>query len=219
VSERNRIAAAYDAYSADPGKRRAWDIANPGNAAIRDEVAAAMLPLVPEQGALLDAGCGNGWWLERLVAAGVAPARLHGVELLAQRIHNAAARVPGASLEVADVRALPYGDGSFAAVFLLTVLSSMADPRAGIADAWRVLAPGGRLVVWEPRMPNPLNRSTRLITPALLRDVTGAEPAVRTLTLLPSLARRLGPRAATWYPRLAAVRVLRTHRLASLDRP
>jgi SAM-dependent methyltransferase len=198
---------------------RKWRADNPGNAAIRDEVAAAMLPLVPPSGEILDAGCGNGWWLARLRDAGVAPKRLHGIELLEARARHAAAHVPGASVAAGDVRALPYGDGRFAAVFMLTVLSSMADPRAGIAEAWRVLAPGGVLVVWEPRVPNPLNRDTRLVGAGLLRDVTGAEPAARTLTLVPALARRLGPLTLAWYPRLAAVPMLRTHRLTSLSRP
>jgi ubiquinone/menaquinone biosynthesis C-methylase UbiE len=198
---------------------RKWRADNPGNAAIRDEVAAAMLPLVPPSGEILDAGCGNGWWLARLRDAGVAPARLHGIELLEARARHAAALVGGASVQAGDVRALPYADERFGAVFMLTVLSSMADPRPAIAEAWRVLAPGGALVVWEPRVPNPFNRETKVVSRGLLREVTGAEPAARTLTLVPALARHLGPLTGAWYPRLAAVPVLRTHRLTSLSRP
>jgi SAM-dependent methyltransferase len=198
---------------------RKWSADNPGNQAIRDEVAAAMLQLVPCEGELLDAGCGMGWWLARLLAAGVPGERLQGLELDPRRAAGAAARAPGATVVEGDLRALPYEDGRFARVFLLTVLSSMDDARRGIGEAWRVLAPGGTLVVWEPRVPNPLNRDTRLVTRALLRDATGAEPRERTLTLLPALARRLGPLTPAWYPRLAAVPALRTHRLASLDRP
>ena len=40
-----------------------WDIANPGNRAIREELASAMLEAlggVPTDGELLDAGCGTG---------------------------------------------------------------------------------------------------------------------------------------------------------------
>jgi SAM-dependent methyltransferase len=198
---------------------RKWRADNPGNIAIRGEVAAAMLPLVPGDGELLDAGCGTGWWLERLLAAGVAPERLHGLELDPGRVAAARVRAPGSTVVEGDLRALPYADGRFAGVFLLTVLSSTEDPRSAAAEAWRVLAPGGVLVVWEPRVPNPLNRRTRVVDRTLLREVTGAEADGRTLTLVPALARRLGPLTAAWYPRLAALPPLRTHRLASLKRP
>ena len=40
-------------------------------------------------------------------------------------------------------------DGSFGAVTLVFVLHHMADPPAGIRAAWRVLRPGGRLLVAE----------------------------------------------------------------------
>ena len=41
------------------------------------------------------------------------------------------------------------GDGSFGAVTLVFVLHHMADPVAGLRVAWRVLRPGGRLLVAE----------------------------------------------------------------------
>jgi hypothetical protein len=79
-----------------------------------------------------------------------------------------------------------------------------------------VLAPGGRLVVWEPRVPTLGNRVTRLVRPAELEGATGVVAARRSLTVAPPLARRLGPR---WYARLARVPALRTHRLLVLERP
>jgi SAM-dependent methyltransferase len=195
-----------------------WSAANPGNRAIRDEVAAAMLqaaaPALRGGGDLLDAGCGHGWWLERLIGAGVAPERLHGIDRDVERVVGARRRAPGASVVQGDLRALPYGPGRFGAVFLLTVLSSVDGPERAVAEAWRVLAPGGLLVVWEPRVPNPLNRATTLVRPAVVARVAGPPSASRTLTVLPWLARRLGGA----YPRLARVRALRTHRLTVWER-
>jgi len=205
----------YAGYRADAGRRRAWDARNPGNIAIREELVRSLLELVPQaitaEGLLLDAGCGTGWWLERLLVQGVEPGRLAGVELLAERASAAAARVPGARIERADVRRLPLPDGSCSLVTLLTVLSSLgsaADTRAALLEARRVLAPGGVVAVWEPRWPT-LNRHTRLVRLAELRATLGRDLEVRTITLAPPLARRAG----RLYGSLARVGPLRSHRL------
>ncbi len=194
--EPDRVADVYAGYGSSARKRRAWDAANPGNAAIRDQLAdTALAAIGGAEGDLLDAGCGTGWWLARLRASGVAAERLHGLDVLAARAEAAAAAVPGADVRTGDVRALPYEDGRFAAVFLFTVLSSLAgqsDVAAAVAEARRVLAPGGALVVWEPRVPNPLNRHTRLVRAREL----GPGVESRTLTPLPWLIRR-APRGCT----------------------
>jgi SAM-dependent methyltransferase len=219
-AEQERIARVYAGYGSDRRRRRAWDARNPGNLAIREELAQATLELVPEAisggGVLLDAGCGTGWWLERLLAEGVAPQRLTGVELLPERARAAAVRVAGARVEQGDLRRLALADGSCSLVTLFTVLSSMGSPdeaRAALVEARRVLAPAGAVVIWEPRWPT-LNRHTRLVGLAELRVVLGARLAVRTITLAPPLARRAG----RLYGPLARVRPLRSHRLV-LARP
>jgi SAM-dependent methyltransferase len=207
------------------GRRRAWDAANPGNAAIREELAAALLdaaaPALLGGSELLDAGCGTGWWLQRLLAAGAAAERLHGLERDPARVAAARARAAGAAVVEGDVGALPYEDGRFGAVFLVSVLSSLdrAATAGAAREAWRVLAPGGRLVVWEPRVPTPLNRSTHLVRTGVLDATLGARAVTRSITVAPPLARRLGGRAARWYPRLAALGPLRTHRLGVWTRP
>jgi ubiquinone/menaquinone biosynthesis C-methylase UbiE len=193
---------------------RKWSAANPGNRAIRHELTGAMLALVPGAAApgarVLDAGCGTGWWLRALADCGAAD--LHGIDVDAGRVAAARAAVPGADVRVGDVRALPYGDGRFDAVFLLTVLSSLPATSAAMREALRVLAPGGRLVIWEPRVPTP-NRATRLVRRRELRAVAGPPSAEVALTLLPPLARRLGRATDRLYHPLARVPLLRTHRL------
>jgi ubiquinone/menaquinone biosynthesis C-methylase UbiE len=195
-------------------KRHAWSAANLGNQAIRRELVAAVLALFPSALApgarLLDAGCGSGWWLRELAERGAA--RLHGVDLSPERVEAAAAAVPVADVRVGDVRALPFGDGSFDGLFLFTVLSSLPSTATALREALRVLASGGRLVIWEPRLPT-ANRDTRLVTRAELRAVAGPPAAERSLTLLPPLARRLGRATERLYEPLARLAPLRTHRL------
>jgi SAM-dependent methyltransferase len=210
--------AARAAVAAGPRKRRAWSTDNAGNRAIREELTRAALRAggLAGGGPVLDAGCGTGWWLARLAEAGVDTSRLHGTELLPERAAAAQAACPGADVRIGDITDLPYDDAVFEAVYLLTVLSSLpgrAEVRQAVGECWRVLAPGGRLIVWEPRIPSPLNARTGLVRRGDLARVTGVRPGGSSLTLAPPLARRLGRHTARWYPRLARVPLLRTHAL------
>jgi SAM-dependent methyltransferase len=206
-----------------PTHRRAWSAANPGNRAAREELLGAIRraagPLLCGGGDLLDCGCGNGWLLEALVAAGVASERLHGADADADRVAAAARRVPGAAVILADAGGLPYPDRSFAAVFQIVSLSSMggAEPaRAALAESRRVLAPGGLLLVYEPRLPNPLNRRTRRLRHSDLEAAGLAIAESSSLTLLPPLGRRLGRLTPALHPRLSRLPPLRSHRLLAL---
>lgn len=218
MSERDRLRHVFAGYARSARRRRAWRADNPGNVAIRDELTGAVLDLAPEAisggGPILDVGCGTGWWLAALAGRGADPGRLHGIELLEERAQAAAARVPGAAIAVGDATRLPYRDGEFALVTLFLVLSSMrreTDVRAALGEARRVLARGGALAVWEPRVPNPLNRATRVVRRSTLRGALGNPSAVRSVTLAPMVARRSG---AVAYGALARLPWLRTHRLA-----
>lgn len=219
---RERVRDAYRAYATDDRKRRAWDARNPGNVIMRAEVLERILEESAAQRAadaqVLDVGCGAGWWLAQLALAGVPAQRLHGVDLIAERIERARLAVPGARVEVADATALPFEDGRFGVVLLLTTLSSAGGParsRELLMDARRVLAPGGVLIVYEPRLPNPRNPRTHRIARRALRTRAGDEVRHEAITLLPPIARRLGERGR----RLARVRALRSHRLTVIRAP
>lgn len=219
--ERRRVSDAYRGYADSPRKRRSWSAANAGNRAIRDELAAAIVALAGSElhggGALLDVGCGTGWWLERLAGDPSVTGPLHGVELLADRAAAARRRVPDATIAEGDARVLAYEAGRFTVVTLLTVLSSLAGPYdvgRALGEAARVLHPRGALIVWEPRIATPANRRTLRVDPAMLQAaLPGFGLQMRAVTLLPPLARRLGRATPVAYPRLAAVALLRTHRL------
>ena len=45
---------------------------------------------------------------------------------------------------------LPFGDGVFERVIVVDAFHHLADQRASLLELWRVLAPGGRLVIEEP---------------------------------------------------------------------
>ncbi len=51
---------------------------------------------------------------------------------------------------VADAHQLPFADASFENIVMLDVLHHLAYPRAFLAEALKILKPGGRLIIIEP---------------------------------------------------------------------
>lgn len=87
-------------------------------------------------------------WLEVGVGTGRFAAALHideGIDPSAPMLALAARR--GISVRVGLGEALPYPDGSFGAVVLVTTLCFVSQPALVLAEARRVLRAGGRLVV------------------------------------------------------------------------
>jgi SAM-dependent methyltransferase len=226
--EAARIAAVYRCYEESADRQAAWDPANPGNRAMAAELDEALVAVLDRAGAaprgtghVLDLGCGRGRLLRALLAHGAPPDRLHGVDLLADRVEDARARLPGVDVRHGDGRVLPFGDQSMAAVVMCTVLSSVPEAAvraALVAEALRVLVPGGVLAVYDLRIRSVRNGAVRPVGPAALAALAPeCEIRSRSITLAPPIARRLGRATGRLYPALASVPVLRTHVLAELS--
>jgi len=122
-----------------------------------DRIAAALWPDGrPETGsALLELGCGPGFYARRL-AARFAELRVIGLDRSAAQLERARTRLHGEGLgncrfDLGDATALPYPDASIDAVVSARLLATVDHPGRVIAEAHRVLRPGGRLFVAEPR--------------------------------------------------------------------
>lgn len=96
---------------------------------------------------LLDIGCGPGTLAKRLVADGAA---VTGIDPGAAALETARAAVPGARFEAASAEALPFPAAHFDGAVMFNALHHVPDPAAALAEAARVLVPGGLLVVVEP---------------------------------------------------------------------
>jgi SAM-dependent methyltransferase len=94
---------------------------------------------------ILDAGCGVGMYTEQFRR--FSP-RVTGVEVDPAVAAQAAARLPG--IVLAPAEALPFADGSFDVVFSHEVIEHVTDDVAAAAEMARVLAPGGRIVMFCP---------------------------------------------------------------------
>src|SRR5262245_37404584 len=97
------------------------------------------------RGRTLDLGCGTGRNLP-LYARDVRPI---GVDPAADSLARARRRAPGALLVRASAEALPFRDGVFDTVVAGLVLCSVSDPPRALAEARRVLRPGGELRALE----------------------------------------------------------------------
>jgi 23S rRNA (guanine745-N1)-methyltransferase len=121
-----RSRAPGDTAEAVAARRRVWS-------------AAAMPPLSVPGNAVLDVGCGDGYWLSSIDA----PERV-GIDISVPAIEAAAKRHPDCFWIVANAdRFIPYSDASFDAVLSITA-------RMNDAEFRRVLRDDGRLLVAVP---------------------------------------------------------------------
>lgn len=100
-------------------------------------------------GDLIDIGTGTGRMIELL--GGSATTAL-GIDLSPEMLRIARAKIEAAGIERAQVRqadmyALPVADGAADTVILHQVLHYAQEPADAIAEATRILGPGGRLLV------------------------------------------------------------------------
>jgi ubiquinone/menaquinone biosynthesis C-methylase UbiE len=111
---------------------------------------------------------------------------------------------------------LPLPGEQFDVVLLFTVLSSIDDAhrvRRVLEEAKRVAAPGGVILIYEPRVRNPMNPAVSRVSRRQIAATLDSPVRRRTLTLFPAVARRLGRATDSLYPRLSRVAGLRTHQL------
>ena len=143
LAERARVASeTFRRQGADWDEMRALDL--PASA-----VEAALGSLVPEAGRLIDIGTGTGRVLELLggrvrEAVGIDASK---AMLALARARLARAGLSHCSVRLADMYRLPLDDAGFDVGVMQMVLHYAEQPDAALAEAARVLRPGGALVI------------------------------------------------------------------------
>lgn len=180
---------------------------------------AGLLPLTGRK--VLDVGCGDGALLRELGRYGARVEDLSGIDLLEDRVERARELAPGAHLEAADARSLPFEDAFFDLTLGFTLLSSVVNPTARhqvCTEMARVTRRGGTVVVYD-FWTNPTNRTVRPLRREELRSFfAGREVRFYGTTLAPPIVRALiglpGGRLACTL--LEMLPFLRTHYVAAI---
>jgi SAM-dependent methyltransferase len=107
---------------------------------------------------LLDIGCGSGYAAEMAVCLG---ATITGIDITPELIEIARERVPGADFHVGAMDNLPFDDATFDAAVGFNAFQFADDPPRAVAEAARVVRPGGLLAATTFAEPE-RNESTAL---------------------------------------------------------
>lgn len=103
-----------------------------------------LIAALPENGTILDIGCGTGLFVEKYIARGGTAV---GLDISARMVERARERCTGSEFIVGEAATIPFRDGSFDAVSSMLVFSYIRDPEAMLSEAYRVLKPGGAIVI------------------------------------------------------------------------
>lgn len=156
---------------------------------------AALAEHVP--GEVLIAGIGTGLDIPHLPPQH----RYVGIDLTRAMLAKAKHRVTGSHIRLVqgDVQRLPFADARFDAVVLHLILAVVPEPKACLAEAARVLKPGGHILVFDKflkpgeralwkRAMNSLTRHVATRLDVVFEDVLTAAPGLQRHHDEPALA-------------------------------
>ncbi len=221
------IRATYRRYAHD-GRARIWDPGNPGFARMMGDRDRSLVDLLrrslPDAGGrVLDLGMGDGRLADVAREAGLPLVSWTGVDLDPGAVAAASATIPWAAFVEAAADRLPFDLGAFDVIVTSTLFSSLPSAEleeAVASEVARTLAPQGWLIWYDLRYGNPMNRSVHGLGPnAVRRLFPGWVAELSPVTLIPPLARRLGPLTDALYGPLERLPVLRSHLVGRLRHP
>jgi SAM-dependent methyltransferase len=127
------VAPVYDMrYDSDMGR------------AYHQHISRALLQSLPRGATLLDLGCGTGLFMRRYGETG---GNAVGLDISRGMIENARGRCNGFEFCMGTAEVLPFRDDTFDAISCLLAFSYLMQPSRMMAEAFRILKPGGRIAV------------------------------------------------------------------------
>lgn len=130
------VAIAYDDYYQTPVGKRVDDLEKEAVSKILDNIQAREV---------LELGCGTGHWTEFLSRKGY---KVLATDVSDAMLSEACKKeLPDVTFQKADATKLPFPDHSFPVIFSVTMLEFTDDMEAVFNEMYRVLQPGGSLVL------------------------------------------------------------------------
>ena len=174
---------------------------------------------------ILDVGSGSGGWLRMIIEWGASPDRLHGVDLLKDRIEKAKSiSANGVDFRISNGWPLPYTDFSMNLCTASTVFSSILEEEARqilAQEMARVTKAKGWVMVFDYAVSDPRNPDTIGIGRREIKKLFHELELIKTykLILAPPLLRRF-PQWLLWvaYALETFFPFLCTHRLYVLKK-
>ena len=171
---------------------------------------------------ILDLGCGRGDWLADFCEWGAEEKKLHGIEILPDRLEEAVKRFPTADLRLGSGSDLPWPSGFFDIILQSTVFSSILDPKLKeylAEEMFRVLKSGGFVLWYDFIVNNPWNLHVRGIKVTEIKNMfPGAEFNFKKTTLAPPITRALAGFSQGLCGFLQNAGFLNTHLLAVIGK-
>ena len=115
--------------------------------AVRERARLAMHWIPRGASTLLDAGCSAGYataYFAELVESAA------GIDVDEEAIRQARSRFPSIDFQPAPLERIPHPDEAFDVVVCLDVLEHVTDERLAVTELFRVLRPGGTLILTTP---------------------------------------------------------------------
>jgi SAM-dependent methyltransferase len=98
-----------------------------------------------KNGKLLDIGSGDGWFLENMQSLGW---QVEGVDI--DPVSAVKARSRGVIVKEGSLSEQGYPENSFDVVTMSHVIEHLHDPLTELRECWRILRPGGKIVLFTP---------------------------------------------------------------------
>lgn len=105
----------------------------------------------PPDADVIEVGCGTGA-VSRVVAAHDSVANVMGLDpsrILIERAAKLSAKMPNLRYKLGEANSIPFEDCKFDVAIFHTVLCHIKNPEQALAEAMRVLRPGGHLAIFD----------------------------------------------------------------------
>lgn len=227
-NEKDRVNHVYDNYLKNEKYLNKWSSSNIGNKIIADEFLKEVKKLLNnihiniKDKEILDIGCASGNKTEDLMNLGFQSEKIFGIDIRKNSIKNAKIKYPNSNYFYMDARNTLFPNEKFDFINVFTLFSSILDKKNQLKvskEIIRILKPGGFIIFYDIRYKSPFNKNLIEIKKKRINSLfPEMKKKIKTITLLPPIARNMGSLTRFLYPFLSKISFIRTHYLGLIQK-